>query len=319
VKGKGKSDATLRIAGKIVGFRCTGAKLNGRIVPLNTELKTGDIVSIITSKTGKPSRDWLNIAKTPHARNKIRTYFKKAGREDNIEKGKHMLEEAIKRHNITWNEILKKEWIDKCCQKHTLKSIDDIYASVGYGGLATGQVITFFVNKYKAENKEQEQDEIQVIKVKKPSTTSNGIIVKGQKNMLVRFAQCCHPVQGDQITGYITRGRGVSIHRSDCYNVKNLPADDPRFIEVSWEGTNTGKYNARLSITIADAPGMIVQISNSIQALGIDLVRFNATVTNEQVAKVELTVRISDTNQLDNLIKKIKTIEGCIDIYRRTS
>jgi GTP pyrophosphokinase len=127
-----------------------------------------------------------------------------------------------------------------------------------------------------------------------------------------------HHIQGDQITGYITRGRGVSIHRSDCYNVKNLPENDPRFIEVSWEETSVGKYNARLSVTIADAPGMIVQISNAIQSLGIDLVRFNATVTSEQVAKVELTVRISNTDQLDNLIKKIKTIDGCIEIYRRT-
>lgn len=303
-----------------VGNRCIGAKVNGRIVPLNTVLKTGDIISIITSKTGKPSRDWLNVVKTSHARNKIRTYFKKAGREDNIEKGKHMLEEAIKRHNIVWSEVLKKEWIDKYCKKHTLKSLDDIYAAVGYGGLATGQVLTFFVNEYKAANKVvSDEEEIQVIKVKKPSSTSNGVIVKGQKNMLVRFAQCCHPVQGDQITGYITRGRGVSIHRSDCYNVKNLPKDDPRFIEVSWEDTSTGKYNARLSITIADTPGMIVQISNAIQLLGIDLVRFNASVTTEQVAKVELTVRISNTDQLDNLIKKIKRIDGCIEIYRRTS
>ncbi|MCK5128500.1 MAG: bifunctional (p)ppGpp synthetase/guanosine-3',5'-bis(diphosphate) 3'-pyrophosphohydrolase [Clostridiales bacterium] len=302
-----------------VGNMCVGAKVNEKMVPLNTELKTGDIVSIITSKTGKPSRDWLKIVKSSHARNKIRAYFKKEGKEENLEKGKHMLEESVKRHNVSLADLLQKEWVEKYCNKNTFKNLEDVYAAIGYGGLATGQVLTFLMNEYRASHKVVDEEEIIVKKVKKESNTSNGVLVKGEKNMLVRFAQCCHPVQGDQIKGYITRGRGVSIHRSDCYNVKNIPQDDPRFIDVTWEGTQVGRYNARLSIIIADTPGLIVQISNAIQSLGVDLIKFNATVTSDHVAKVELKVRINDTVQLENLISKIRSIDGCVDIYRRTS
>ena len=304
-----------------VGNKCIGAKVNGKMVPINTELKTGDIISVVTSKTGKPSRDWLNIAVTPHAKNKIRSYFKKEGREENIEKGRHMLDEAAKRHNIPSSELLKKEWLQRYCDKNTLKTVDDLYAAIGYGGIATGQVLTYLLNKHKSEHKDEvtNEDELQLIKVKKENTSKNGIIVKGQKNMLVRFSQCCNPVQGDKITGYITRGRGVSIHRSDCYNVVNLPKDDPRFIEVEWEGAQAGKYSARLSINIVDAPGLIVQISNAIQSLGISMSKFNATLTSDSIVKIDLKVIISGTEQLDNLIDRIKKMPGCINVYRRTS
>jgi GTP pyrophosphokinase len=232
-----------------------------------------------------------------------------------------MLEEAAKRHNIPANELLQKDWLQRYCDKNTLKTVDDLYAAIGYGGIATGQVLTYLLNKHKDAHKEEvtSEEELQQIKVKQESTSSNGVIVKGQKNMLVRFAQCCNPVQGDKITGYITRGRGVSIHRSDCYNVINLPQDDPRFIEVEWEGAESGKYSTRLSVTIVDAPGLIVQISNAIQSLGISMSKFNATVTSDNIAKIDLKVVITNTEQLENLIEKIKRMQGCINVYRRTS
>ncbi len=304
-----------------VGNKCVGAKVNSKMVPIDTELKTGDIVSIITSNSGKPSRDWLNIAKTPHARSKIRSYFKKEGKEENIEKGRHMLEEAAKKHNVSANDLFEKEWLQSYCDKNTFKTIDDLYAAVGYGGIATGQVITYLLTKYRDEHKEEvsNEEEIQLVKVKKENTSSNGVIVKGQKNMLVRFSQCCNPVQGDAITGYITRGRGVSIHRSDCYNVTNLPKDDPRFIEVEWEGAQQGKYSARLSLRFVDSPGIIVQISNAIQSLGISLSKFNGTVLSDGISKIDLRVTISNTDQLENLITKLRQMEGCINVYRRTS
>lgn len=304
-----------------VGNKCIGAKVNSKMVPLNTELKTGDIISVITAKNGKPSRDWLNVVKTSHARNKIRTYLKKESKVEDVEKGHHMLEEAVKRHNIPINELLKKEWLQQYCDKNTLKTVEDLYGSIGYGGIATGQVLTFLLNKYRDEHKEEitSDEEMQLIKVKQESTSSNGVIVKGEKNMLVRFAQCCNPVRGDKITGYITRGRGVSIHRSDCYNVINLPKDDPRFIEVEWEGAEAGKYSARLSITIMDTPGLIVSISNAIQSLGLSMSKLNATVTSDKIAKIDLRITISNTEQLESLINKIRTMDGCISVYRRTS
>ena len=304
-----------------VGNKCIGAKVNSKMVPLNTELKTGDIISVITAKNGKPSRDWLNIAKTSHAKNKIRAYLKKESKVEDVEKGHHMLEEAAKRHNIPANELLVKDWLQQYCDKNTLKTVEDLYGSIGYGGIATGQVLTFLLNKYREEHKEEitSDEEMQLIKVKQESTSSNGVIVKGQKNMLVRFAQCCNPVRGDTITGYITRGRGVSIHRSDCYNVINLPKDDPRFIEVEWEGAEAGKYSARLSITIVDTPGLIVSISNAIQSLGLSMSKLNATVTSDKIAKIDLRITISNTEQLESLINKIRTMDGCISVYRRTS
>lgn len=304
-----------------VGNKCIGAKVNSKMVPLSTELKTGDIISIITSNSGKPSRDWLNIAKTSHAKSKIRSYFKKEGREENIEKGRHMLEESTKKHNIPANDLLQKEWLQSYCNKNTFKTIDDLYAAIGYGGLATGQVLTYVLNKYKQQHIEEvtNEEEIQQIKVKEEKVSKNGVIVKGERNMLVRFSQCCNPVRGDKITGYVTRGRGVSIHRSDCYNVINLPKDDPRFIEVEWEGSESGKYSARLSITIANTPGLIVQVSNAIQTFGISMSKFNAVVTSEEIAKIDMRVTISNTEQLENLISRIKQFDGCISVYRRTS
>ncbi len=304
-----------------IGNKCVGAKVNSKMVPIDTELKTGDIVSVVTSNNGKPSRDWLNIVKSPHARSKIRAYFKKEGREENIEKGRHMLEEAAKKHNLPSGDLFEKEWLQSYCEKNTFKTIDDLYAAVGYGGIATGQVITYLVGKYKESHKEEvtNEEEIQLVKVKQENISSNGVIVKGEKNMLVRFAQCCNPVQGDKITGYITRGRGVSIHRSDCYNVINLPKDDPRFIEVEWESARQGKYSTRLSLTFVDSPGIIVQISNAIQSLGISLSKFNGTLLSDGVSKIDLRVTISNTEQLENLISKLKQMEGCISVYRRTS
>lgn len=304
-----------------VGNSCIGAKVNSKMVPLDTELKTGDIVEIVTSKSSSgPSRDWLKIAISQQAKSKIRAYFKKERRDENIDKGRAMLEEAAKRYNFPLNEALKNsEWMEKLYAKFTLKSVSDIYAAIGYGGISTGQIISRLQAEYEKENKEVQPPRQTAEKPKtktKPSSTG-GVVVKGEKNMLVRFAKCCNPIPGDSIIGYITRGRGVSVHRTDCFNMKNLPPEDQRVIEVSWEGETVEKYSAVIKAVFLDEQGLLVRISNIMQSIGTTLLKLNAEVNPQSNATMELSVEVSKAEQLENLIKQIKKMPECVEVYRK--
>ncbi len=305
-----------------VGNKCVGAKVNGKMVNLNSELKTGDIVEIITSNTSRgPSRDWLNVVVTPQARNKIRTWFKKEYKDENIEKGQDMLEEAAKRAGFVFGELLKPDWLNKVFKKFTLNSVEDMYAAVGYGGISTGQILQRLAAEYRKEQKAQRAEIVQTAPdthAKKKDTDSRGIVVKGHKGMLVRFAQCCNPVPHDEIVGFITRGRGVSVHRKNCTNILDISSDPSRFIDVAWEDDAASDYRARLQLQAYDRPGLVVEIYKVIDANDAQMIEFNAKVNAKGVASMALLVQIKDKQQLEALAKGFRKMPEMIDVYRGT-
>jgi guanosine-3',5'-bis(diphosphate) 3'-pyrophosphohydrolase len=307
-----------------IGNKCVGAKINGRIVQLDTPLKTGDIVEIITSNNARgPSRDWIGIAKTPQARSKIRAWLKKERRDENIEKGKAMLEAAAKKMAVPLSQLLRPEWLEPILARHSLNALEDLYAAVGYGGVSTGQVIFRLLDEYRSENRSREQEETAEKALHEgvhtpaapKQTSSQGIIVKGEGNMLVRMSRCCNPVPPDPIVGFITRGRGVSIHRADCSNLQDVGIDPARFIEVEWAQDAESAYQAELHLDIHDRAGMLVEVSSIISNMNIHMVAINARSKNN-VAAITLTVEIKNKAQLDNLIKQFKKMSDMIRVYR---
>jgi len=315
-----------------VGNKCVGAKVNGRIVQLDTPLKTGDIVEIITANNSRgPSRDWINIAKTPQARSKIRAWLKKERRDENVERGKAMLEAGAKKVGIPLGQLMRNEWLEPIITRHGLNTADDLYAAVGYGGLTSSQVITKLADEYRAETRSREQEEAAERAVSeatqqtnaaqpKKQQASQGVIVKGEGNMLVRMSRCCSPVPPDPIIGFITRGRGVSIHRADCVNLKDSGIDPARFIEVEWaQDDNESAYQAELHLDVQDRSGMIIEISSIIANMGVHLMAINARVDKNNFAAITLTVEIRNKAQLDNLMKQFKKIPELIRVYRVNS
>ncbi|MDO4549004.1 MAG: bifunctional (p)ppGpp synthetase/guanosine-3',5'-bis(diphosphate) 3'-pyrophosphohydrolase, partial [Clostridia bacterium] len=255
-----------------IGHKCVGAKINGRIMPLDTKLETGDFVEILTSPTSHgPSRDWLNIAFTSEARTKIRSWFKHTLKDENILKGRDMLERESKRLGYQWPQLNRNEFLEPILRRYTLSSLDDLYANVGFGGLSTGQVLNRLIEQYKktvkvevAEVRPQTQEEASKAKehAMRSHHASNGVIVEGEPGMLVRFAKCCTPLPGDEIIGYITRGRGVSVHRADCINRKDFDNQPERLIHVAWEdGGESAAYNADIQIVANDRIGLLADIS----------------------------------------------------------
>ncbi|MDD6204665.1 MAG: bifunctional (p)ppGpp synthetase/guanosine-3',5'-bis(diphosphate) 3'-pyrophosphohydrolase [Firmicutes bacterium] len=297
-----------------IGHKCIGAKINGRIVNLDAQLKTGDIVEIMTSAAPHgPSRDWLNIVKTNEAKSKIRQWFKKELREENIVKGRDMMEKEAKRQGYSLPSLLKNEWLEPIMSRYMLQSIDDLYASVGYGGLTTNQVLFRLIEEYRKANHLAKPEDTLKPKAHSILKSSSDVIVKGQADMLVRFAHCCNPVPGDDIVGYITRGRGVSIHRRDCNNLSDFEPE--REIEVSWATEGNISYTADVQLLAYDRRGIVIDISNMVYANDLKLISINAQGKNG-VATVTFSIEIKNTEQLDSLIRQMKKINGVIEVYR---
>lgn len=297
-----------------IGNKCIGAKINGRIVNLDAQLKTGDIVEILTtSQPHGPSRDWLNIVKTNEARSKIRQWFKKELREENIEKGRDMLEKEAKRQGYALPALTQPKWLEPIFAKYKLQNIDDLYASVGYGGLTTSQVLMRLIEEYRKENNMPAKEEQQKARPRSILKSTTDIIVKGQSDMLVRFAHCCNPVPGDDIIGYITRGRGVSIHRKDCSNKASFEPE--REVEVAWAVAGNAAYLVGIQMLAYDRNGIMVDISNQLYQEGLSMISINAHAKNG-IANITLTTEIKNIEQLDNLIKKLKRINGVIEVFR---
>ena len=303
-----------------------GAKVNGKIVPLEYNLQNGDIVEVLTSASVHgPSRDWLKIAKTSQARNKINQWFKKEKREENIERGKDLIERELKKVGLTHSQLFKSEWIDIILKKYSFNSLDDLYANVGYGGISASKIIARLRDEYKKVSKpelpevvnEEQESETEVRKEKKHS--NNGIIVKGIENCLVRLSRCCNPVPGDDIIGYVTRGRGVSVHRKDCTNIQNISIADEennRIIEVAWQVSDNASYLSDIQILANDRTGFLAEVTNCIAEAKIPLKGMNARTTKEKVVVINLTLEISNTEQLDKIIKKLRKLGGVFEVNR---
>lgn len=316
-----------------IGNKCVGARVNGRMVQLDAQLKTGDIVEIITSNSAKgPSRDWLKIAKSPQARSKIRAWFKRECKEENIEKGRSMLEEACKRIGIPMPELMRPEWLKKIYKRFTINNQEDMYAAVGYGGIPAGQIIGRLQQEYRQEVRENQRRaleellkrdaddtasaEAQEEKAVNKARSGHGVTVKGYSGMLVRFARCCSPVPNDEIVGFITRGRGVSVHRKDCPNIGDMLKDPSRIIEVAWEDDNASEYRTQFKVLAYDRPGLFVDITNTIAANNVKLQEVNAKIATQGVAEMFFVVEISGKQQLENLMKALKRMPEVKDVFR---
>ena len=308
-----------------VGNRCIGAKVNGRIVPLSSSLETGDFVEVMTSQASHgPSRDWLNIVKTSEAKAKIRAWLKKEEREENIVKGKEMLAAEAKKAGYTMAQLTKADILEPVFKRYSLASLDDLYATIGFGGLSTLQLLNRLTEEYKKQNKAEApplpivEKPAEEAKKPAPSSSSNGVIVKGESGMLVRFARCCNPLPGDEIVGYITRGRGVSVHRADCVNLKDAGVEPERMIEVEWESSGAGSYEADIQMLCYDHAGLFAEISLMFASQNVPVTAVTAhTVKNKQgLCTMNMTIVIKTTQQLDKLLRDLQKRPDVIEVFR---
>lgn len=308
-----------------VGNTCVGAKVDGRIVPLDYKLKNGNIVEVLTSSNSGPSRDWLKIVKSNQAKTKIRQWFKKEDRELNIVKGKGFLEKEVKRQGYKPTNILKEEWLKSIANKLSLNNSEDLYAGLGYGGITLSQVMPRLKELYNKHYKIEEDKTIPEYKTKeeftpkKLTSVTQGISIEGVDNIKVRFSKCCNPVPGDEIVGYITRGRGLSIHRKDCPNISELANEldgQERFIEVKWDTSERAEYPVEIQIMATDRPGLLTNITQKINDSNLSLLSLNARTNKEKLVIINITLEIKNIAQLKELIKGIKNMKGVIDVYR---
>lgn len=305
-----------------VGCKMCGAKVNGKIVPHDYKLKNGDIVEILTSPTVRgPSRDWLKIVKTSQARTKINQWLKKECRDENIVQGKEYIEKECKRINVPVSELFREEWLRPVYKKYNFNSVDDLYASVGYGGLTAQKVVMRLNEEYQRLKKEngETKETAAHLPERKRKTNSSGVEVKGIDNCLVRLAGCCNPVPGDDIVGFITKGRGVSVHRADCANMQPsaLSADDKlRFIPVEWSDNKKAVYVATLTIETEDKPGMMMAVTAVLTEMKINCVSIEARVTKNRVGIMNIGLEISDSADVKKAANKIRQVPGVISVSR---
>ncbi|NMB27751.1 MAG: bifunctional (p)ppGpp synthetase/guanosine-3',5'-bis(diphosphate) 3'-pyrophosphohydrolase [Tissierellia bacterium] len=307
-----------------VGNNCVGAKVDGRIVPLDYKLKNGNIVEVLTSANSNgPSRDWLKIVKSSQAKNKIRQWFRREERDLNMNKGKEMLEKEVKRQGYKLTEILKEDWLKSTAGKLSLNTSDDLYAALGYGSVTLTQVMPRLKELHKEHYKIRDEKAIVEGKTKEQSypkrekRLTQGISIEGLENIKVRFSKCCNPVPGDEIIGYITRGRGVSVHRKDCPNVSYVDTQE-RFIEVEWDTSEKAEYPAEIQIKAIDRTGLLTEITQRITDSNLSLLSLNARTNKEKMVIINMTLEIKDIDQLRDLMKKIRRLKGVIDVYRVT-
>ena len=314
-----------------VGNKMVGARVNGKMVNIDYKLQNGDRVEIITSNNSTgPSRDWLKVVQSTQAKNKINVWIKQQNKEENIVKGKELIEKYCKAKNINLSEILKPAYMEKVRLKYSYKEWDSLIASIGHGGLKEGQIVNKLLDEYEKEHKVEVTDD-DVLKdtnnnkanVPRKSNSKSGIIVEGMDDVAVRFSKCCSPVPGDEIVGFVTRGRGVSIHRTDCINIMNLPdIERGRLIEASWaadEGKQDGKYMTEIVIYANNRVGILTDLSRIFTERNIDVNSINSRTSKSDIATITMTFAIQGTEELNSLIAKIRTIDSIIDIERTSS
>lgn len=293
-----------------IGLTCVGAKVNGRIVPLDYELRNGEFVEILTSKTARPSRDWLKFVKTSKARSKIRSFLKEEQREEAILRGRELLEREAKKANLEVKEVLSVSNLERMAQKYGVGNPDELLATVGFGRVPAQQVLQ------KITGKDLEEKPKKTPAKKKRKNEPKGVAIKGVDNLLVRFSKCCSPVPGDEIVGYITRGRGVSIHRADCPNISSLSHNSDRQIEVSWNTSSDYSYPVEIEIEALDRPNLLANIMNNVAESKTNIEAVSARTTRQEAASIQLVVDIHDVAHLNTVISKLKQVEGVISVRR---
>jgi len=313
-----------------VGNRTIGAKVNNRIVPLDYKLKTGDIVEILTSKHSYgPSQDWLKIAQSSHARAKIRQWFKKEKREENVIKGREMLERELWRIGLDSSEWMTEDKLQEVAKKFSFNDVEDMMSAIGLGGITAAQVCTRLTEKLRKEAEEAQQIQLtNTVKELKPpgagamtsrKRANHGVKAKGVDNLLVRFARCCNPVPGDEITGYITRGRGVSVHRKDCSNLPTAGSDDEeaaRVIEVEWEESVEANYNVEIEILGHDRKGLLNEVLQAVSESKTNITAVSGRSDKNKMSIIHMTILIRNKDHLQSVVDKIKRVKDIFSVQR---
>ena len=312
-----------------VGNKMVGARVNGKLVPIDYVIKNGDRIEIITSQNSKgPSRDWLKVVKSTQAKNKINQWFKQELKEDNILKGKDMLAQYAKLKGIGLGNLTKPKYLESVMKKYGFRDWDSVLAAVGHGGLKEGQVINKLLEIYTKEHKSELTDE-KVLEAAEETKdklhirkSKSGIVVKGIHDVSVRFSRCCNPIPGDEIVGYVTRGRGVTIHRTDCINIINMSLEDrERLIDAEWQSESVGdgeQYTAEINVYANNRTGLLVDISKIFTERKIDITSMNTRTSKQGRATINIAFDIKSKEELGSLVEKIRQVESVLDIGRTT-
>ncbi|MCQ2530147.1 MAG: bifunctional (p)ppGpp synthetase/guanosine-3',5'-bis(diphosphate) 3'-pyrophosphohydrolase [Lachnospiraceae bacterium] len=313
-----------------VGNKMIGARVNDKIVTIDYKIQNGDRIEIITSQNSKgPSMDWLNIVKSPSAKQKINQWFRNALKEENIVRGKEMVEKYMKAKGLDNMDIFQPEYQAPVLARYSCKDWDSVLAAIGHGGLKEGQIVNRVLDEYNRKNKKNEMTDEDVLgsaASSKPASEmkhGNGIVVKGIHDVAVRFAKCCSPVPGDEIVGFVTRGRGITVHRTDCVNIVNLSSiERSRLIDAQWDKPSSAfkeeKYQVEISIYARNRVGMLVDISKIMSEKNLDVTNMNVRINKQQIATIDMGFKVSSTDELSKVIDKLKAIDGIIDINRTT-
>ena len=305
-----------------IGHKMVGCKINSKMMPIITPLRNGDIVEILTSEQSKgPSRDWLKFVKSSSAKSRINQWFKKAQRAENIERGKDLIEKEIKKIGIKYSDLTRPEWMQLVLERYRFQSMDDLYASVGFGGISVNKVIARLLEEYRKEHEDEDYEAKieELVKAKpnrvKPSKT--GVIVKGIDNCLVKLSKCCNPLPGDEIIGYITKGRGVSVHRTDCVNVKDLIAEEDRIIDVYWFDETMGAYKVEIEVLANDRSGLLKDLIKQVENYKVRLMGVNTRTTRENIAIIDISLEIENAEKLNKLLAAFRNVENVYDVQRK--
>ena len=315
-----------------VGNKMVGARVNGKLVNIDYVIQNGDRIEILTSQNSKgPSRDWLKIVKSTQAKNKINQWFKTELKEDNIVKGKELIASYCKAKGLVQSDLMKPEYMENVMRKYGFRDWEAILAAIGHGGLKEGQVVNKLLENYEKQKKKEITEEKLVQAVveqskeieHRRSKNHSAIVVKGLHDLAVRFSKCCSPVPGDEIVGFVTRGRGVSIHRTDCVNIMSLSADERvRLIDAEWQKTETENPNERfpaeIKIFVHNRTGVLVDITKILTEMKIDVTGLNTRVNKQGKATINMSFDVQSKEELNSIIGKIRQVESVIDIQRTT-
>jgi len=301
-----------------VGHQCVGARVNGRMVPLRQRLKNGDIVEIVTQAGHKPSRDWLNFVSTSRARNKIKHFLNAEEKTRSVDLGRKLFEREARRFDVNLKDLLEAARLHTVANEQGYPKADDLFAAIGYGKVSARQVLDKLVPQAQLHERPPEGAITSVVR-RVLGTTEEKIKVRGADDLLVFRARCCNPIRGEKIVGYITRGKGVSVHAASCPNVLNLLYDPERRIDVEWDkGEEKMAYTVRLSILVHDRKGILADLSSKVAGVNTNIKTLEAT-TDEQEGRINMTVEINDLKHLEKVIKSLRAVDGVIDVERQAT
>jgi GTP pyrophosphokinase len=317
-----------------VGVKCVGAKVNGKMVPIDYVLKNGEIIEIITSSNSKgPSIDWLQIAKTSNARSKIRQWLKRENRSENAERGRELLERAVKRKGLDPQNIVRNQWILRVYKQFNYATAEEMFNAVSHGGVMLSKVVNALTDIYEEETQAtakrmlREQERAAAAAARRRTENRHrertDVRVKGVSNLLIHLGKCCNPVPGDSITGFITKGKGVTVHRDDCPNVLHIPEEEKgRLIEVEWEYDDAGRdqyYDSDVAISAGDRKGLLSDISRVCEDMDVHITGVNAKSANDGAVYIIMTLSISNTGQMEKILRSLRGVEGVEDAHRTTN